>query len=461
MLEVLNHWIAGRKIWVYGFGVEGQSTFKFFTQLGFQVGVIDSNEDLNLEGVETHLGSQAMQRYFENCSGDLIIRSAGISPLKSELRQAVLQGAEVSSQLDIFYRLNHKPVIAVTGTMGKGTTCSMIQYVFEDHQIHSAIGGNFGLAMLDLLSKQDELDVIILELSSFQLMDFKGRFEVSVLLRTTSEHLDWHHDHSEYLTAKSQLISHLSPSDSVIYYQDAPNCELMVESSSPNSQVIPYGSLNPDASIIGDRVNFKFNGEDHSGEFHLDQSQLMGQYQLQNVAAAILAIHSIGCVKVPDAIQSLYSFSGIEMRHQLVATKGGIRFINDSYATRPDASIAAIQSVQEGPLALVLGGSEKHADFEELAEVISQHPTISAIFLIGQTSSRLQKSILNMNSSVHTYVCASFVSALEGALANLKESLEGQSGYGTLLLSPACASFGLFKNYKDRGYQFNAWVEQL
>lgn len=461
MLEVLNHWVNHRKIWIYGFGVEGQSTFKFFTQLGFQVGVIDFNESLNLAGVDTHLGSAAMQVYFENCSGDLIIRSAGISPLKPELLQAVAQGAEVSSQLDIFYRLNSKPVIAVTGTMGKGTTCSMIQHIFEDHQIHSAIGGNFGLAMLDLLLEQDKFDVIILELSSFQLMDFKGRFEVSVLLRTTSEHLDWHSDQSEYLSAKSQLISSLNPSDSVIYYQDAPNCEFMVQTSSSNAKMIPFGSLNSDASIVDDRVDFSIHGDEPSVSFHLNQSQLMGQYQLQNASAALLAVRSIGQVRIPEAIQSLYSFSGIEMRNQLVATQGRIRFINDSYATRPDASIAAIQSVQEGPLALVLGGSEKHADFEELAQIISQHPTISAIFLIGQTSSRLQKSILTMNSSVQTHICDSFVSALEGARANLEKSLEGLPGYGTLLLSPACASFGLFKNYKDRGYQFNAWVEQL
>ncbi len=476
MVEVLKSFVGESRIWIYGYGVEGQSSFRFFKSHGFDVGVIDGNSELIVEDASRIILGQDVSAFFFRCdSHDLIIRSAGISPLKPELQQALKCGARISSQLNIFALLCPLRVVAVTGTMGKGTTCSILKHLCDASGVRTQIGGNFGLAMLDLISQLDELDFVILELSSFQLMDFAGRgegrggFDVSIFLRTTSEHLDWHANQEEYLWAKTQLTSKQSTEQFLIVNADSPHAVSMAQDSL--AKVVSFGNNEVGSNLdLGLKAHYEIdelNSPIHfdSGVYFLKDGLLLGSHQRENLSAAYLAARLMN-VDSSEAIDAMKTFPGLDMRTQVVANQAGVRFINDSYATSPDATIAAINMVQEEPLALILGGSEKYADFDQLAEAISVHRSLKIIILIGVTSARL-KSLISGRDSVNSLVIKEAKSlseacelGVEGLGLGEESEVESIIG-GTLLLSPACASFGWFKNYKDRGAQFNIGVKNF
>lgn len=454
MSQVLTDFIKDSRLWVYGFGVEGQSTFQFLSSQGYQVSIVDGQDQLEVEGALEIVSGEGVNDFFARVGPeDFIIRSAGISPLKPELVLAQQRGARVSSQLDLFSRMCHIPIVGVTGTMGKGTTCSLIHHVLEAYGQRTSIGGNFGIPMLDLISQLDQLDCVILELSSFQLMDFQSAFDVSVYLRTTSEHLDWHRDQDEYIQAKAKLAAYQDASQCLIYYADSENCQLMARESA--AEKWSFGISGSHLGFVDSQsLTFQWQGQEY--RYDMSQGGLIGPHQLQNLGAAILTCLRLG--QEPQSIlEALKLFQGIEMRTQVVGDKSGIRYINDSYATRPDATIAATRAIEE-PYALILGGSEKHADFEELATHLCQHPQLKAVFLIGQTAQRLEEIILKHNPSFDMRQVEVFEEALDQAQELLREMLSTSQSRVSLLLSPACASFGMFKNYKDRGYRFNNWV---
>lgn len=462
MIEVLKSFIGEDRIWIYGFGVEGRSTFAFLKAWGYSVSVLDQGLSQEVDGVTQFVGKDSFLDILPTLGPqDLVFRSAGISPSKPELQLLINNGARVSSQLELFHMLVDTPVIAVTGTLGKGTTCSFIKHMFESQGVKVEIGGNFGLAMLDLVHQAKDLDWIILELSSFQLMDFKGNFEISILLRTTSEHLDWHLSQEEYLWAKSNLVRNQQEHQHLIYYSDSENCQTMIQSSLAKrlpfgESVSQTGTPTPQRIIFNKDQSFEYIHDEEGVKetFLLGKTNIIGSHQLQNISAATLAGATIG-LNVKKMWSSLKSFVGPKMRLQVVGESQSIRFINDSYATRPDASIAAVQSITE-PLALILGGSDKNANFDELVQELLSHNYLVGLFLIGQTAPRLRKIILDNHIDVPIKEFQEFSCALESA----KVLLEKQQLRGTLLLSPACASFGMFKNYVDRGQKFNDWVEK-
>jgi len=416
---------------ILGFGVEGQSSQKFLQNGGVKdIRIFDKKDG------ENYLDKLA------ECK--TIIRSAGVYPLQKEIFNAQMKGVVLSSQIELFFEIMqreypHIQIIGVTGTLGKGTCVSMIAHCLEALNIPHLIGGNYGIPALDLLEYKNVLlnrnAVVILELSSFQLMTLGVSPHIGVVLQVTSEHLDWHPSVEQYRDAKANLVRWQKRNDYCIYNAASEGATQIAQTSGGIKTPIEAKSILPLQGIL-----FK----------------VKGAHQLQNMAAATLALECAG-MDVAACINALKTYEGLPLRLQDIGTKTTknktLTFYNDSYSTRPEATIAAAAAMSN-PFALILGGSEKHADFTELSKELAKSSLLQGIALIGQTAERMKNSLQNEN-------CAANMQIFENLTTAFDWCCEIAPNNGAVLLSPACASFGLFANYKERGKEFNRLFAQI
>ncbi len=397
---------------ILGFGVEGKSTLKFLQNKGVKDIVIFDKSD--------------GENYLDNLSKcKTIVRSAGVYPLQKEILDAQAKGAELTSQIELFFELYPpEKIIGVTGTLGKGTCVSMIAHCLKALNVPHSVGGNFGVPALDLLQEQNSM--VVLELSSFQLMTLGVSPHIGVVLQTTSEHLDWHTSVEQYRDAKANLVRWQKRNDYCIYNAASEGAVQIAAQS---------GAIKKTFTTL---------------PLSMDEFKVKGQHQLQNIAAATLALGCTG-MDVSLCIEALKSYEALPYRLQNVGTKKGITFYNDSYSTRPEAAIAAAKAMDK-PFNIILGGSEKHANFMELSQTLAKNNLLKGIALIGLTAERMLKSLQSTKCNTKMQICGDLPQAFEWCLEN---SADGDA----VLLSPACASFGLFENYKERGEKFNELVK--
>jgi UDP-N-acetylmuramoylalanine--D-glutamate ligase len=407
---------------ILGYGAEGKSTQKFLQEQGIESILVFDKKD--------------GENYLENLPKcKTIVRSAGVYPLQKEILNAQMKGAQLTSQIELFFEIMqrdypHIQIIGVTGTLGKGSCVSMIAHCLKALNIPHAIGGNFGIPALDLLQNKDLLSnknaVFILELSSFQLMTLGVSPHIGVVLQTTSEHLDWHTSVEQYRDAKANLVRWQKRRDYCIYNAASKGSVQIANQSGGIKK--PFDSL----------------------QIPVEELKVIGAHQLQNMAAAVLALECLG-MDSNACIKALKLYEGLPLRLQNIGTKTYknkiIVFYNDSYSTRPEATIAAAKAMNKS-FSLILGGSEKHADFTELSKELAKNNLLKNIALIGNTAERMLKSLQAEN-------CKASMEIFENLDAAFQWCLETTENNGAILLSPACASFGLFANYKERGKAFN------
>lgn len=432
---------------ILGFGIEGKSTFNYLVRNGVKDIVVMDKNAVELPAVPENVRVKVFSgdKYMDGLKDAVtVVRSAGVYPLQREIFEFQMNGGVLSSQIEMFLKETKcKSVVGVTGTLGKGSTVSMIRHALEACRIPCVIGGNFGVPALDLLNDDSANRIVILELSSFQLMTLPLSPHVGVVLRVSTEHLDWHKSVEEYRDAKANLVRWQKRNDFCIYMKDAAPSEAIARES--GAQKLCFGTKNADA--IFDAETLSVDGY----TLRLAECKVRGAYQLENMAAALLVVKALGA-DVSSALQALKSYEPLPFRMEFKGEKNGIEFYNDSYATRPDATIAAVKSMKR-PFALILGGSEKNADFSELSKVLACASNLKRIALIGATAQRMRESLQREGVSVPMQIFPDLDSAFADACSLGKGS--------ALLLSPACASFGLFKNYKVRGQCFDALVEKF
>ena len=440
---------------VLGFGVEGQSTFNYLIRSGIKDIVVMDKNPVSLPkvpagvNVKTFSGDNYMDG-LKDCV--TVVRSAGVYPMSQELFKFQMNGGLMTSQIQLFLeQTKSRKVVGVTGTLGKGSTVSMISHILTKCGVSNEIGGNFGVPALDLLENEPNDRVSILELSSFQLMTLSLSPDVAVVLRVSTEHLDWHKSVEEYRDAKANLVRWQKRSGTCVFLKDAaPTAKIAAESPATTKYAITLadGPNFGDGDAVIDGATLAIDDE----KLFLADCKVRGIYQLENMAAATLAVKALG-IKVADAFEALKSYETLPFRMEFKGEKNGIEFYNDSYATRPDATIAATASMTR-PFALILGGSEKNADFTELSKIlVNDRPNLKRIALIGATAQRMLESLQQAGLQIP----ANIFPTLEEAFA---DSLAIGKG-GTVIMSPACASFGLFKNYKVRGQVFDKLVAEV
>ncbi len=436
---------------VLGGGVEGKATIRYLLDHGYRQ--LELRDQHPVDGLPEAVTAVCGNGHLDGLERfATIIRTPGIRPDIAPLAAARSQGVRVTSALSIFLANCPAPVIGVTGTLGKGTACSLAAAALRACGFTVHLGGNIGVNPLDFADSVQPDHRVILEISSFQAMDIESSPTVGAILTTTSEHLNWHTDTAEYRRAKAQMLAHQTPSDTVVFHADSPGAAEIAATS--KAQPFAY-SLQREVSaglfLRNDRFILRMDGREETLPIDPARVAMRGRFNLENIAAAVLVALRVGG-RTDAVCRAVSTFEGLPHRLECVGQYRSIHFFNDSYATRPEATIGAIAAFDE-PIALILGGSEKNADFAELVDAIRARTNIRTVCLIGQTASRLEDELRRAGVSCPLSLCATLEDAVDKGITAL-------NGSGVVLLSPACASFGLFANYKERGERFRAIAEQ-
>jgi UDP-N-acetylmuramoylalanine--D-glutamate ligase len=428
------------KIAILGFGVEGQAAYQYWKSSDNSIIICDIDSSV---GVPDDCDKQIGEHYLENLDQyDLVVRSPAIHPDKITEYNGQSVKSKVTSVTNEFFRVcPTSNIIGVTGTKGKGTTSTLITKILEAAGKKVHLGGNIGVAPLEMLkSGIDPDDWVVLELSSFQLTDIRYSPHIAICLLVVPEHLNWHTDMNDYVRAKQQLFIHQVAGDMAIYFADSVASEKVA--SPGDGKKIPYFK-EPGAYVK--------DGEVIIGDQHIcrtDEIKLLGQHNWQNVCASVTAVWQI--IQDSSTIRSVItSFPGLEHRLEFIRELDGIKYYNDSFASTPDAGSAAIEAVQ-GPKVMIMGG------FDRFAESISKYSDdIRKILLIGQSGQRVAQELSSCGFT--NYELSS--EKLMGQIVAHARSFT-QNG-DSVVLSPGFASFDMFKNFEQRGQEFKSAVEKL
>jgi UDP-N-acetylmuramoylalanine--D-glutamate ligase len=446
--------LQNKLVAVLGYGIEGKAVTKYLLQHGISPVLfdakpwsnwsVDDQEKIKALGVNFIFGED----YLKELKGfDVIFRSPGVK--LSDLKDKLSTNAILTSQTKWFFEYCPAKIIGVTGTKGKGTTCALIYEILKADGKNAYLTGNIGQVQpLEILDNLKAEDFIVYELSSFQLQDLTQSPHIAVVLMVTSEHLDYHKNLEEYVNAKANIAKFQTKDDFLIYNVDYSNSVKIAEQSSGTKLRISAKQFEyPGCSVFSGWVTMGDLKGVNYPVIETSKLQLKGAHNWENICAAMEAAYFAGCEnEVAESVTK--NFKGLEHRLELVTEKNGIKFYNDSFSTTPETAIAAMKAFSE-PEILILGGSSKKSNFENLGKIIINSTNLKTIILIGQETNRIKDAINQ----------AGFFSGkiLDGAI-NMKEIFQQIQSVATkgdvVILSPACASFGMFTDYKDRGNQF-------
>ncbi len=439
------------KIAILGYGLEGESLVKYFQARGDEITVFyytskkaAPNAPINNlpHGIDkVNVGSVDGYGGLDFKGYDRVYRTANILPT------ILKTNTKVSSITNEFFDQCPAPIIGVTGTKGKGTTSSLITKILETAGKKTWLVGNIGKPALDVLPEVKKHDYVVFELSSFQLQDLAKSPHIAIMLMVVPDHLDAHKDMAEYIEAKKQIFARQKSDDIAIYCDDNEISKAAVQYSKAKLQ-LPFSNqyyLPNGASVRDDHIYYC-----DQPVVSLSDIPLIGKHNQQNVAAAIAAAWQV--TKDTRVIaRAIKEFKGLSHRLEVVAIYGGVRYIDDSISTNPTTAIAAVESIDE-PKHLILGGSDKGHDFNQLAHVIKQN-NVAQVILIGQMADKIAKSLKRAGVSSYT-----LADNIESAVSLAKKSARPGD---VVLLSPACASFDEFTGYAQRGDKFAQAVGQI
>lgn len=441
--------LTGQRVALVGFGVENRALGQLLRAHDMPFAVCDARPaDSGLKSgwpsvVAWHTGPSYLD---ELTSYDVLVRTPGISPLHPRLQQAAARGAHITTQMQLFFANCPCPVIGVTGTKGKGTTTMLLAALLkagQSRRIH--VGGNMGQPPIALLDSIHSADLALLEMSSFQLQDLPYSPQTALVLSVTQDHLDYHANIEEYVAAKRNIVAHQHPQDLLISNADCPTAQTFKDYSPAQhwsfstKSAVEAGAWSADQRIwvrLPDALPIEV----------CDRARLSlpGTHNLENACAAVAAAAAFG-VKPASIAETLSDFRGLPHRLQHVGQQAEIDYYNDSLATTPDAAIAAVRALEQ-PIILIAGGASKKADFAHLAQVITR-TSVHGVLLLGEEGPRIGEALTASNYAGRRHLCAS----MEEAVA---KAVEWARAGDAILLSPACASFGMFSDYKERGECF-------
>jgi UDP-N-acetylmuramoylalanine--D-glutamate ligase len=437
---------------ILGYDIEGKASYEYYKKLGCEITICDQATNINIPiGAQAKLG----YGYLDNLAKfDLLVRTPGLHPSKILAKNPDVKSKIWTATNEFFKVCPSKNIIGVTGTKGKGTTSSLIYEILKrtGKQVH--LGGNIGIAMLSLLNDIKPDDWVVLELSNFQLIDFIGRPKIGVCLMVAPEHLDWHSNVQEYYSAKSNLFNHQTSDDLAIYNTNNHNTYLVIKDSS--ALKIPFDVPTPPLNTSKNKAGVYIESESiyYKGQPICDVTDiaLHGRHNLQNVSASIGATYDITKGNALAIVNAIKDFKGLEHRIEFVNEIDGIGFVNDSFATTPEASLAAMRSFAQ-PKVMILGGHDKGVGFEPIIKEVLES-NVRHVICIGDTGRVMAQQLRQYHYPHITEGLTKMDDIVNTARDKAKKG-------DVVLLSTASASFGLFDNYKDRGHQFKKAVLDL
>lgn len=425
-----------KNVVIAGYGVEGRAAYTYLIERGANVVVYDQNERLAAaEGMDVVLGKDAFTKIKDV---DVIFRSPSIRP------DALPNGVYTTSVTRQFFEDCPATIIGVTGTKGKGTTATLIANILTQsgHKVH--LVGNIGKAALEVLGEIGEDDVVVYELSSFQLWDLEKSPHIAVVLMVETDHIDIHKDMDEYVAAKSKITANQTQDDMVFYHPKNEYSEQIAE----HTKGTKARYLTDEAAYIEDDFSETYLVIGTTAIMSTSDIALPGKHNLENVCAALSAAWQF-TNDAQAVAKAIREFTGLPHRLELVRELNTIRFYNDSFAAAPAATVAAIESFPENEKVCIVGGYDKGIDLTSIVDSVIKND-VTAI-LIGQTGLNLQSSLREKDYHKLKYV--------EGGMEEIAyAAVDMANPNSVIILSPGCASFDMFKDFKDRGEQFRSVV---
>ena len=459
-LNEFNEYIKFRKIAVIGLGVSNLPLLDYLHDKKSTVTIFDDRnidelpkeivEKITNYGFNFSFGKNSLEK-LQNF--DLIFRSPSCLPTKPELQAEIKRGAIVTTEIELLMKMCPSKIIGVTGSDGKTTTTSLIYAILKDAGYNTYLGGNIGTPLFTKLEEMQPEDIVVLELSSFQLMGMEVSPNIAVITNITPNHLNIHKDFEEYIDAKKNIFKFQNENDILILNYDneiTKNC-----SKEANGKVIFFsGKEKLDNGYIIDEGIIKICVDKiRKHILNVDEVILRGEHNYENIATALAATSTL--VDLDVAIQTVKNFKPVAHRLEFVRELDGVKWYNDSASSSPTRTLAGINSYKE-EIVLIAGGYDKNLDYKPLAKPILDK--VSTLILMGQTSGKIfdcvKEEMEKENKKIPIYV----VDDLDNAIKTAKKYAKPNQ---VVLFSPASASFDMFKNAVQRGELFKEKVNKL
>ena len=460
--EMFKGMIAGKKVAVLGLGISNIPAIKFLHKHGAIITGCDKNAECNFSEQVMNTLTSCCEKlnlgdgYLDNLTEfDIILKSPGIKPHLPQIQEAIKSGVTVTSEMEIFMSLCPCKIIGVTGSDGKTTTTTLIYEMLKQDGKTCHVGGNIGTPLLDQIDFISDTDYVVLELSSFQLQLMGISPDIAVITNITPNHLDYHKDMEEYTEAKANIFKFQNKKSKLVINAD-------------NGVTASFAGRQKGELVYFSRKSEKYGAYLHENKLCYNGDVVMtcedikirGTHNVENYLAAIAAVYDI--VDRESMLYVARNFGGVEHRMEFVRELNGIEFYNDSIGSSPTRTIAGLRA-HDGKIVLIAGGYDKKLSFDELGKVVKQ--TVSALVLCGATSDSIEKSVKAAYTSdekvINILKTTSFEQAIKGAYALAKALKITGKEKVSVILSPACASFDMFKNFEVRGNTFKDIVNTL
>lgn len=459
-LEEFNQYIKFRKVAIIGLGVSNLPLLDYMYGKKARVTVFDER---NIESISKEVMDKITNYGFEfslgkNCleklkGFDIIFRSPSCLPTRLELQQEEKRGAIVTTEIEMLMKMCPCKIIGITGSDGKTTTTSLIYSILQKSGYHTFLGGNIGTPLFTRLSEMKPEDIVVLELSSFQLMAMEISPDIAVITNITPNHLNIHKDYEEYIEAKKNIFKYQDENGILILNYDneiTRNC-----SNEAKGKVIFFSHKEKldDGFIVDGKIIKECEEKVRKHIFNGDDAILRGNHNLENIATAIAATKTL--VSIEEAVEAIKEFKPVEHRIEFVKEIDQVKWYNDSASSSPTRTLSGLNAFDEDTI-LIAGGYDKNLDYQPLAKPIVEK--VKALLLIGQTSGKIfdvvKEELENQNKELDIYMCES----LEQTVTLAKKLARPGN---VVLFSPASASFDMFKDFADRGNQFKKLVNGI
>ena len=441
-LEEFNKKLQQSKIAIIGLGVSNIPLLDYLYELNCDVTIFDKKEislDISKYNYKVFTG----ENYLDNLVGfDIIFRSPSCLPTNPKLREEQARGTYITTEIEEVIRLTPSKVIGITGSDGKTTTTTLISEVLKANGYKVFLGGNIGTPLFTQIKDMTKDDIVVLELSSFQLMEMRVSPEISVITNISPNHLDYHSSYEEYIEAKKSIYKN---SNGILVL----NKDNEITSKLESNREIRYFSRYTKTNCFY-TIDNKIYYQDKE---ILDCSllKIRGRHNHENICACLSA--TIDLIDLDKSLEAIKKFSGVEHRLEFVREINGAKWYNDSVSSSPTRTIAGLESYKER-IVLIAGGYDKNLDYTPIAKPILEH--VRVLILFGRTKDKIYKAVTEAktNEDIEIYT----LNTLEEVVNKAYETAKNGE---VVLFSPASASFDMFKNFADRGLQFKDLVNKL
>lgn len=459
-LEEFNKFLENRKVAVIGLGVSNLPLLDYLYNQKSKVTVfdqrtIDEIPKETMDKITTYNFKFSLgQFYLEKLKGfELIFRSPSCLPTTPQLVEAEKNGAIITSEIELVLKMAPSKVIGITGSDGKTTTTTLIYEILKHAGYNCFLGGNIGTPLFTQIEKMRPEDIVILELSSFQLMGMEISPDISVITNISPNHLNIHKDYEEYIDSKKNIFKYQNEKGTLVINYDNEITRPFKEEA--NGDVIYFSSKEKleNGFIVDDDIIKESVDGIRKHILNVKDIKLRGVHNFENICTALAATKSL--VDTDTACEAIKEFQGVEHRLELIREIDGVKWYNDSVSSSPTRTIAGLNSYNE-EIVLIAGGYDKNLDYTPIAKPIVEK--VKTLILLGQTSGKIYEAVKEelekQNKSLNIYMCDSLEETVKKAL---KYAKPGQ----IVLFSPASASFDMFKNFADRGEKFKNLVNKI